>query len=446
MLGGVHDGEDAIAVFGRVPAAAGRLVRAGRTPEELAREFEPSAQAIRNWVQAGRARRRTSHGRPDDRRARGAGAPAARECAAAGRARDPDKSRGLVRAGDREESERIFEFVSAHQADVLDPRDVPSAGRLRQRVLRVAAADDLGASERGRGAAAKDRSDPSPVAPDVRRAAHPCRAAGRRNPSRSQAGRAADAARAWRASAGGSRAVTTRRDRSARPAPDLVERQFAADRAEQLWVADITYIPTWAGFLYLAVVLDVWSRRIVGWAMATHLRTALVLGALDMAIAQRRPRGVIHHSDQGCQYTSIAFGQRCREAGVRPSMGSVGDCYDNAMCESFFATLECELLDRSTFRTTPRPRCDLRLHRGLLQHAPTALGARLPFTRAVREASGSRRLTQYQPVHETGVSPYCHVDRDRPNSLQPRRSLTPYRSIAYAASRRHAAGVTTFLS
>jgi putative transposase len=144
--------------------------------------------------------------------------------------------------------------------------------------------------------------------------------------------------------------VTTRRDRSARPAPDLVDRQFVADKPNALWVADITYVPTWVGFLYLAVVLDVWSRKIVGWAMAAHLRTSLVTAALDMAIMQRSPLGVIHHSDQGCQYTSIEFGKRCREEGIRPSMGSVGDCYDNAMCESFFATLECELINRSTFR------------------------------------------------------------------------------------------------
>jgi putative transposase len=144
---------------------------------------------------------------------------------------------------------------------------------------------------------------------------------------------------------------TTQRDRNARPAPDLVERKFVADAPDQLWVADITYVPTWAGFLFLAVVLDVYSRRIVGWAMANHLRTELVLQALDMAIWRRRPRGVIHHSDQGTQYTSIAFGLRCKQAGVRPSMGSVGDCYDNAMCESFFATLECELLDRRRFKT-----------------------------------------------------------------------------------------------
>ena len=144
--------------------------------------------------------------------------------------------------------------------------------------------------------------------------------------------------------------VTTRRSRLARPAPDLVDRQFAADKPNELWVADITYVPTWVGFLYLAVVLDVWSRKIVGWAMAAHLRTSLVTAALDMAITQRSPANVIHHSDQGCQYTSIEFGKRCRQAGVRPSMGSVGDCYDNAMCESFFATLECELIDRSAFK------------------------------------------------------------------------------------------------
>jgi putative transposase len=144
---------------------------------------------------------------------------------------------------------------------------------------------------------------------------------------------------------------TTIRAKDARPAPDLVDRNFTARVPDQLWVADITYIPTWAGFLYLAVVLDAWSRRVVGWAMATHLRTDLVLDALNMAFTQRRPTDVIHHSDQGCQYTSIAFGQRCREMGVRPSMGSVGDAYDNAMCESFFATLECELLDRVRFKT-----------------------------------------------------------------------------------------------
>ena len=145
--------------------------------------------------------------------------------------------------------------------------------------------------------------------------------------------------------------TTTVRERGARPAPDRVNRNFVAPAPNCLWVADITYIPTWAGFLYLAVVLDVFSRRIVGWAMETYLRTELVLKALNMALGQRRPAAVIHHSDQGSQYTSLAFGKRCDEAGVRPSMGSVGDCFDNAMCESFFATLECELLGRRSFKT-----------------------------------------------------------------------------------------------
>lgn len=142
---------------------------------------------------------------------------------------------------------------------------------------------------------------------------------------------------------------TTCRGPEAGPAADLVQRDFSATAPNQLWVADITYVPTWAGFLFLAVVLDAFSRRIVGWAMATHLKTELVLAALEMARVQRRPRGVIHHSDHGSQYTSLAFGARCDTLGVRPSRGTVGDCYDNALCESFFATLECELLDRRTF-------------------------------------------------------------------------------------------------
>jgi len=150
--------------------------------------------------------------------------------------------------------------------------------------------------------------------------------------------------------------TTTVRDADAQPAADLVERQFSADAPNRLWVADITYIPTWAGFLYLAVVLDAFSRKIVGWAMAEHLRTELVLAALNMALGQRRAKNVVHHSDHGTQYTSIAFGLRCKEAGVRPSMGTVGDAYDNAMCESFFATLECELLARRRFPTKAEAR------------------------------------------------------------------------------------------
>ncbi len=145
--------------------------------------------------------------------------------------------------------------------------------------------------------------------------------------------------------------VTTVRDPKAKPAMDLVDRNFTATEPNQLWVADITYIPTWAGFLFLAVVLDVFSRRVIGWAMANHMRKELVVDALNMAIYRRKPTAVVHHSDHGSQYTSIAFGKRCKEAGVLTSMGSVGDCYDNAMCESFNATLECELLVQRRFKT-----------------------------------------------------------------------------------------------
>jgi transposase InsO family protein len=145
--------------------------------------------------------------------------------------------------------------------------------------------------------------------------------------------------------------VTTRRDPVARGAPDLVHRQFTADRRDALWVADITYVPVTSGPCYLAVVLDVFSRRIVGWTIDTTLETSLVVTALDRALAQRRPRAVIHHSDHGAQYTSDPFQARCAAAGVRQSMGAVGSCYDNAVAESFFATLECELFARRRFHT-----------------------------------------------------------------------------------------------
>ena len=145
---------------------------------------------------------------------------------------------------------------------------------------------------------------------------------------------------------------TTRRDEAAVASDDLVKRAFAATAPDRLWVADITYLPSWQGFLYLAIILDACSRRVVGWAMADHLRAELVVDALEMALWNRRPAdGLIHHSDHGAQYTSLAFGRRCREAGIVVSMGSVGDCFDNALAESFFATLECELVARSRWRT-----------------------------------------------------------------------------------------------
>jgi putative transposase len=142
----------------------------------------------------------------------------------------------------------------------------------------------------------------------------------------------------------------TRRNRQAESADDLVERNFRPAEPDRLYVADITQHRTAEGWLYLAVVLDCFSRRIVGWAMADHIRTELVVDALQMAIWNRRPPpGTIHHSDHGSTYTSWAFGQRLREAGLLGSMGSIGDCFDNSVAESFFATLQTELLDRQAW-------------------------------------------------------------------------------------------------
>lgn len=139
-----------------------------------------------------------------------------------------------------------------------------------------------------------------------------------------------------------------------------MQRQVTATAPDRLGVADITSVPTWAGLLSLAVVLDVPSRRIVGWAMADHLRRELVIAAVDMAVWRRRPReGVIHHSDHGRQYTSLAFGRRLREAGLVSSMGSRGDCFDHATAESFFATLAIELLARHRFPTRSAARLAL---------------------------------------------------------------------------------------
>jgi putative transposase len=151
--------------------------------------------------------------------------------------------------------------------------------------------------------------------------------------------------------------VTTRRAPEAPTAPDRVQRRFTTPAPNRLWTADITAIPTQQDWLYLAVVLDVYSRRIAGWAMAEHLQTPLVLQALEMAVQTRRPApGLIHHSDHGSQYTSLRYGTRCAQAGILPSLGTVGDCYDNAITESFFASLECELLARQTFASPAHAR------------------------------------------------------------------------------------------
>jgi putative transposase len=135
-----------------------------------------------------------------------------------------------------------------------------------------------------------------------------------------------------------------------RPAPDLVERDFDPPAQNLLWSADITYLPSWEGWVYLAAVMDCFSRRIVGWSMAEHMRAELVVDALEMAVARRQPGpGLVHHSDQGSQYVALTFGHAAGDAGIAVSMGSVGDCFDNAVSESFFATLKKDLINRRSW-------------------------------------------------------------------------------------------------
>ena len=206
--------------------------------------------------------------------------------------------------------------------------------------------------------------------------------------------------------------VTTRRDKEQKAAPDLVNRQFVATGINQLWVADMTYILSHMGFLYLAVVIDVYSRKVVGWAFGENMTSDLVIAALNMALHTRRPESVIHHSDQGSQYTSIAFGKRCHEMGVRPSMGTVGDAYDNAMAESFFASLECELINRYSWKTKTEARLKIftwieawynsrRRHSGIHYLSPNNYERRLlqtqqllPYTKCHKLAIGESQTVR----------------------------------------------------
>lgn len=195
---------------------------------------------------------------------------------------------------------------------------------------------------------------------------------------------------------------STERDAKARRAPDLVDRDFGADRPDELWVGDISYIAVGAGWYYVAVVLDACSRKVVGWAMGDRRKAELAVSALSMALANRRyPKGVVHHSDQGSEYTSNAFRGLCAAAGVRMSMGSVGDAYDNAMCESFFATLERELVHRTRFENSGEARREIfsfiegfynrrRLHTAIRDFAPAEYERRLATKMA---ASRDRRNT-----------------------------------------------------
>ncbi|MGJ6962551.1 IS3 family transposase [Streptosporangium sp. G11] len=328
------------------------LVREGRSPEELAKEFPPSAQSIRVWVRQADL--------DDGRRADGLTTAEKDELARLRREvkllREEKeilrKAGGFLRAGDGS-AEMRFRLIHAEKdhhgvsllARVLGVSRQGYYAWAKHRPSRRAVEDtQLTAKIRSHHAASGEIYGAPRIHADLReidgihigrkRVARLMRAAGLTGVSRRKGCR------------------TTITDRRAVAASDLVRRRFTAAEPNRIWTADITYVPTWQGFLYLAVVLDVFSRRIVGWAMAEHMRTELVTDALAMAIAQRRPdAGVIHHSDKGGQYTSLAFGRRCEQAGVRPSTGRTGTCFDNAITESFFASLECELIDRRTFHS-----------------------------------------------------------------------------------------------
>jgi putative transposase len=158
----------------------------------------------------------------------------------------------------------------------------------------------------------------------------------------------------------GKRPRTTQPDRRQPPAPDLVERRFVAKRPNELWLADVTYVPTLEGWLFLAVVMDMFSRRIVGWSMRDDLKAELVIDALAMAVTRRRPpAGLVHHSDRGSQYSSLAFGRTLRESGLLASMGSRGDAFDNAACESCISTLKEEWIKRHRYQSRDQARLSI---------------------------------------------------------------------------------------
>ena len=165
----------------------------------------------------------------------------------------------------------------------------------------------------------------------------------------------------WEGESGRRRIRTTVVDRGATAASDLVGRDFNPTEPDRTWVGDITYLRTGEGWLFLAMVIDLFSRRVIGWSVANHMRTELVVDALEMAVATRggSVSEVVFHTDRGSQYTSAAFGELCQQLGVTQSMGATGVCWDNAAAESFFGTLKRELANRRRWATRAETRRDL---------------------------------------------------------------------------------------
>ena len=380
---------------------------AGRPGERV----QPSAPAIRNWVaQADRDEGRRSDGLTNAERIE------------LSRLRKENKqlrlsarslkSRGLVRSGDEGGSVEGFRFVSAHRAVF------PIAAMCR--VLGVSSSGYYAWAKRAPSARATSDAALIERIGAVHAASHGTYGSPRVHAELVESGLSISRKRVARSMKAASlawvsrrRFVTTTVRDGGRQAPDLVERSFTAGAPDVLWVADITYIPTWSGFLYLAIVLDAFSRRIIGWSMSLTLHADIVLAALNMALAVRKPKSVIHHSDQGSQYTSIAFGNRCREAGVRPSMDRLA---------TPTTMLWRELFRHARMRTPgPPPLQDpgrgahgrVRLHRRLLQSTAQALGARLSVAYGVRAPArimAQRRSPSSpgQPNHAPVLAPIKH--------------------------------------
>lgn len=204
-----------------------------------------------------------------------------------------------------------------------------------------------------------------------------------------QAGRAGRAPKRWR--------TTTIPDPAATTPADLIKRDFSCSATDinTRWCGDITYINTWEGWLYLATVIDLGSRRIVGWATADHLRTDLVEQALRNAVTQRRPEpGVIFHSDRGCQYTSGQYSRAAADAGVRLSVGRKGQCWDNAVAESFFATIKTELLDRQSWPTKAKA------HKAIFEYIEGWYNTRRRHSSLGYLSPAAYEATRYQPVDQ----------------------------------------------
>ncbi|WP_406350890.1 IS3 family transposase [Streptomyces sp. NBC_01635] len=327
------------------------LVRAGRSPEELAKEFEPSAQTIRTWANQDRMDTGERPGLTSDEKEELA--QLRREVKQLREEKEIlPQGHGFLRPGDQPViCYRLIDENTAHHDVSLMARllGVSRQGYYawRDRVPSRRRREDAELTEKIRGH--HERSHGTYGAPRIHADLREIDglSVGRKRVARlmRKAGLTGVHRRTGRAS-------LTRQDRQATAAPDLIGRDFTASAPNLRWSADIAYVPTDQGWLYLAVVLDLFSRRIVGWAMADHMRTELVTDALAMAVTARRPcPGLVHHSDKGSQYTSLTFGQRCDEAGIRPSTGRTGSCYDNAVTESFFASLETELIDRTAFPT-----------------------------------------------------------------------------------------------